>query len=784
MPPPTFVASPLGPLTYTLTVSIPRPYQPALTVQTSVTFSMQAGGAPVVVEAATGTQLCQNSRVLLTATGGDGVTYVWSPATGLSSTTGAQVFASPDATINYTVSSGCGDVADIILEVQEDCCPYNFYLNNGVAVTELDHNGTYFSSPFDPRALVYHANGDLRLEADTYTLPPGGVLLLDEGATLTLASHAEFIVDRATVTATCEDMWQAVRVLADAQGIRTTGSSSAPALVAHGWEGIVLEEPDGNNPTPTFQFTHTHFLHNRQSLAFYRDATAARTGDAITNCLFDSDPAAFKGPWNNPAPEQRHYAERHIYLAGQLLPATVEHNDFRHCYYAIYTPERDVTQASIRVFESTFSDFYLAGIHSNRGAGQVPQVYEVENCIFTFPAGATLPPTEQTEELLPTLYFSTVHTVQPIVPATFGMHFGDNSPVLTALGNRFQQLDSTSVQMSSYDDFGQVRPRQTGIYCVAPYTIDGNRFYLLDTGLYLQYVQDMGSPWNPPQVSIRANGFVHCREGLGIVPGSIKTGSGVTNELTLQVTCNTFRRDDQRTGTTLGIHQYQQPNSGGQPSYLPTVRLDDLSNNASPRLLKNYFDDQNGNVNGQYYALVNDQGGPALVYNTFGSPSFSPSVNKAVYISNLSAGNLSIQPNNPSLTPSLNPAPGSFTGREPCYQDGIPHAGLQQRGTNSSPGATSAPASSKVDALNYGYPNPTPGRITFTYQLKADNAKAELLVRRAVDGCEVQRVALSGEGKEHVLNLSDQPASTYFVTLLVNQVPVSTRRVVVSQTGR
>ena len=63
--------------------------------------------------------ICAGSSATLTAIGGSG-TYTWSPATGLSATTGASVTATPSATTTYTITSnsaGCPATATITITV-------------------------------------------------------------------------------------------------------------------------------------------------------------------------------------------------------------------------------------------------------------------------------------------------------------------------------------------------------------------------------------------------------------------------------------------------------------------------------------------------------------------------------------------------------------------------------------------------------------------------------------------------------------------------------------------
>lgn len=62
--------------------------------------------------------MCVGENKDFTASGAD--SYVWSPATGLSSTTDATVIAAPFTTITYQVvgsSLGCNDTATVVLTV-------------------------------------------------------------------------------------------------------------------------------------------------------------------------------------------------------------------------------------------------------------------------------------------------------------------------------------------------------------------------------------------------------------------------------------------------------------------------------------------------------------------------------------------------------------------------------------------------------------------------------------------------------------------------------------------
>jgi subtilisin-like proprotein convertase family protein len=75
-------------------------------------------GSNIVVTTNTPAPICSGESAVLTASGA--ATYTWSPSTGLNTTTGASVTASPAVTTTYTVignSSGCTDTAEVTVTV-------------------------------------------------------------------------------------------------------------------------------------------------------------------------------------------------------------------------------------------------------------------------------------------------------------------------------------------------------------------------------------------------------------------------------------------------------------------------------------------------------------------------------------------------------------------------------------------------------------------------------------------------------------------------------------------
>jgi gliding motility-associated-like protein len=97
---PTVTANPAVTTTYTVTISDGN--CPPATASVTVTILQNA-----VATVSPDVSICSGgSGTTLTAGGGD--TYAWSPASGLSATTGASVTANPSATTTYTVSVSSG----------------------------------------------------------------------------------------------------------------------------------------------------------------------------------------------------------------------------------------------------------------------------------------------------------------------------------------------------------------------------------------------------------------------------------------------------------------------------------------------------------------------------------------------------------------------------------------------------------------------------------------------------------------------------------------------------
>lgn len=105
----TVTASPASTTTYTVTGTTA-----GCTSNGTVTVTV----APLTVGVSPNTSICSGASTTLTATGA--TNYTWSPATGLSSTTGASVTASPTTTTTYTVTGttgSCSSTASVTVTV-------------------------------------------------------------------------------------------------------------------------------------------------------------------------------------------------------------------------------------------------------------------------------------------------------------------------------------------------------------------------------------------------------------------------------------------------------------------------------------------------------------------------------------------------------------------------------------------------------------------------------------------------------------------------------------------
>jgi len=113
--------------------------------------------APQITASATESAICQGGSTTISATGGE--SYTWSPETGLPSTVGASLMATPRATTTYTVtgvgSNGCEGTSEVTITVN---LPTDSELT--AAACELyTWNGTNYTESGDFQQTFVNANG-------------------------------------------------------------------------------------------------------------------------------------------------------------------------------------------------------------------------------------------------------------------------------------------------------------------------------------------------------------------------------------------------------------------------------------------------------------------------------------------------------------------------------------------------------------------------------------------------------------------------------------------------
>jgi len=130
-------------------INTPTVAQPSIKVSNSGVYTLSAYQGPCVVTRSINVTTFQGpavsagpdlavvagSQVMLQATGTAGSTYVWSPATGLSSSTALNPMASPSQTTTYTLTAtsnrGCTSSDDVLVSVLNCFDPKNAFTPNG-----------------------------------------------------------------------------------------------------------------------------------------------------------------------------------------------------------------------------------------------------------------------------------------------------------------------------------------------------------------------------------------------------------------------------------------------------------------------------------------------------------------------------------------------------------------------------------------------------------------------------------------------------------------------------
>jgi len=171
-------------------------HDPVVTI-TSVPPIIPGTIPPLVME-------CNGATLTASATDGatglpDPAIYTWAPPTGLSTTTGPVVIATPPATIIYTVTAvdafGCADSADIQVEPILSTCVCDA-MHSGVPISPFAPAGTALFGTITPASFYpagsyfmnndVHIVGNVTLNNCVIFIAPGFTIYVEPGALLTL----------------------------------------------------------------------------------------------------------------------------------------------------------------------------------------------------------------------------------------------------------------------------------------------------------------------------------------------------------------------------------------------------------------------------------------------------------------------------------------------------------------------------------------------------------------------------------------------------------------------
>lgn len=276
------------------------------------------------------------------------------------------------------------------------------------------------------------------------------------------------------------------------------------------------------------------------------------------------------------------------------------------------------------------------------------------------------------------------------------------------------------------------------------------RVQTLATGL----VADLPSS---AQVELRGNQFIDCERGVELGTRAV---AGTVAPV-LYSTCNTFQRDAQRDGTAFGFFLQNPPGSS------PPLVFDDFTvPTPGTTVLKDLFDPA-GHPPGEYWAFWNQTSNP-VDYLTFkaqatsGLPTYY-----GLYASGPSAVNFG---NGGPIDLSQRPNPML----QPCALDGFPDTGIQQRGIT---GTGTSIAS--ITMLAQNVPNPCVGSTRFDLRLPRTAHGAALLIRHGLDGRPVAELPFKPTATYLDVDLRGYTPGTYFCTLVVDGMPVQTKRMLV-----
>ncbi|WP_210514765.1 hypothetical protein [Hymenobacter terricola] len=469
------------------------------------------------------------------------------------------------------------------------------------------------------------------------------------------------------------------------------------------------------------------FMHNYQSLAMNFVTVPAHNTDFVKNCRFDSDPALLKAPYKATGSDYW-FSQQHVSLRGDAGLLTFAANSLQHAMLGIALLKDGLPV--LKVDSCQFGELYLAGIVFNDDYHPDPNArLTVQNSHFTFPAGTALPPTSQVALTVGSSF--TLNTNETVGLAPLFMPTVVTNTV-------FEQPSTALYNTFHYTDY---RPRQVGIASHKLTQAFDNTFQGLAIGI-AHRLRD-----GDTNTEVRGNGFTACEKGYDLVPVE-PASNPATPTGTAYLSCNSFVRGVNaatRSGVSYGIYN---------ESYSKVT----LANPApgGDLILKNLFDDMGTGTAG-FYALYNANSSTSLTYYSYNNYS-----QQLLPLTNAPRVQLS----------GIGPAPNYVNGTA-CV--GISLNGLQRTAVPT----TGSPATADAPQLEQNAPNPTQGTASIAYHVPKGAQTASLLVRRGLDGRLMTSLPVGVAASHCEMKLAGYPAGTYFYTLVVDGLPVATRRLVV-----
>lgn len=246
---------------------------------------------------ATENPICAGSSTNLHATSSDALTYVWSPAATLNTTTGANVIATPAGNTTYTVTAtnagGCTSVQTITVEVTENCCVMNV------------SPPTYTVDALTPDwvGVNYTLDQDLIIQAGVNFTISNCILKFAVGKGIKLYTGADLTVSNNSVLTTldvCPGFWagiSAYQVANFTNAVDVTNLTVSGSTIEYASIGVMLYTYFALGPYSTTKWallniTNSHFDNNRIDLIL--EGGAATNGFApilgsIQNTEFVTD---------------------------------------------------------------------------------------------------------------------------------------------------------------------------------------------------------------------------------------------------------------------------------------------------------------------------------------------------------------------------------------------------------------------------------------------------------------------------------------------------------------